>query len=213
MKTVLFDFDMTLVDSAPAITYCMNRLAEEAGLRRCSEEEVRATIGLPFREALIELWGDYDPEWPEIYRSRLRGEEHPRLSLMEGARQLLAYCRDEGIATAIVTNRHHAGKAAGAIGLNDAVDLVIGLEEGVAAKPSPAMLELALHRLGGEKESACYVGDTAIDMRTAVAGGVPGIGVATGATGRDDLAEAGAAVVVDSLLELVPFPEPAPQTG
>ena len=48
-------------------------------------------------------------------------------------------------------------------------------------------------------KATAYVGDTPPDMAAAVQGGVRAVGVATGSFSREDLAGAGAEVVLDSL--------------
>lgn len=54
-KGVLFDFDMTLVDSSWGITSAMNALARAVGLPRVSRRRVLRTIGLPLERAWFEL--------------------------------------------------------------------------------------------------------------------------------------------------------------
>ena len=56
IKAIIFDFDMTLVDTSHAIAYAMNRFAEIMGLRKVSYDEVLATIGLPMEKSLSVLW-------------------------------------------------------------------------------------------------------------------------------------------------------------
>lgn len=56
IKAIIFDFDMTLVDTSRAIAYAMNRFAEIMGLRKVSYDEVLATIGLPMEKSLSVLW-------------------------------------------------------------------------------------------------------------------------------------------------------------
>ncbi len=48
-----------------------------------------------------------------------------------------------------------------------------------------------------------YVGDSPTDMRTAIAAGMTPVGVSWGFRTRDELAEAGASVVLDHPLELL----------
>ena len=57
ITAVIFDFDMTLVDSAHAVTECMNMLADDKGMRRVSEYEMRALIGLPLEDEWRKLCG------------------------------------------------------------------------------------------------------------------------------------------------------------
>ena len=79
--------------------------------------------------------------------------------------------------------------------------MIIGLEDVTHAKPDPEPLLTALSRLGVEPAQAVYVGDTDIDMKTAAAAGVRGIGVTTGNFGAEQHLAAGAWRVCDSLAE------------
>ncbi|MGH3221450.1 MAG: HAD family hydrolase, partial [Streptosporangiaceae bacterium] len=66
--------------------------------------------------------------------------------------------------------------------------------------------ELFSHVHGPEKaavlsriNAAAYVGDTPPDMAAAIAAGITAVGVATGSFGRQELSDAGAEVLLDSL--------------
>jgi phosphoglycolate phosphatase-like HAD superfamily hydrolase len=59
--------------------------------------------------------------------------------------------------------------------------------------------------VGVDGEGVLYVGDTDIDMATAVAASVKGVGMTTGNFDRSGLIEAGAWTVLDDLAELCPL--------
>lgn len=202
MGAVLFDFDMTLVDSSHAITHCMNGLAESRGLRLLTREEVLSTIGLPIEEAWRVLWGRYDPAWTEEYRARFRGVEQSLLRSFPGTVSVLRSLRERDIRTGVVSNRRFARVAVEATGLVPLADVVVGLEDVERPKPDPQSVLLALDRLGVPPEAAAYVGDTDIDMATARAAGTLGVGMTTGAFDRAGLLAAGASLVLDDLREL-----------
>jgi phosphoglycolate phosphatase len=199
LRAALFDFDMTLVDSAGAIAHCMNLLAQRAGLRPLSREEVLATIGLPIETAWGRLWGRYDPDWTRIYREEFRQAEHERLRPMPGAVEALDLLRASGVRTGLVTNRRYPRDVTALVGLADRLDLILGLEDVPRPKPDPSALVLALERLGASPEEAFYAGDTDIDMRAAAAAAVPGLGVAAGHFSREALIEAGGTWAIGSL--------------
>ena len=54
-KAILFDFDGTLVDSAPAIVKTMEQTFFLLGVTVPEERAMRATIGLPLATALQQL--------------------------------------------------------------------------------------------------------------------------------------------------------------
>jgi HAD superfamily hydrolase (TIGR01509 family) len=71
------------------------------------------------------------------------------------------------------------------------------------AKPAPDLLLAGARQLGVEPADVWYVGDARWDMLAAVAAGMMPVAVLTGATGADELREAGAAIVVPTLAELL----------
>jgi phosphoglycolate phosphatase-like HAD superfamily hydrolase len=65
------------------------------------------------------------------------------------------------------------------------------------------LIQAALDKAGtGGKEDAVLVGDTTWDIEAAKKAGVPTVAVRTGGFGRDELEEAGAVAVFDSVAEL-----------
>jgi HAD superfamily hydrolase (TIGR01509 family) len=69
-----------------------------------------------------------------------------------------------------------------------------------ATKPEPDLVEAALEKAGTRE--AVMVGDTVWDCEAAARAGVPTIAVLSGGFGRDELASAGAAEVLESVADL-----------
>ena len=57
---------------------------------------------------------------------------------------------------------------------------VFGQREGVPAKPSPDVVLEILSQTGCEKEDTLYIGDSNVDMQTAINAGVDACGVSWG---------------------------------
>lgn len=202
IKAVVFDFDMTLMDTSYIITECTNLLAGRYGLRRVTREEMLTVIGLPIADSWIALWGRFEEEWLEHYRAHFRGVEQAGFREFPGTREVPARLREAGVRTGVASNRRFAASALEQSGIAPLFDAVVGLEDVTNPKPHPEPILTALSRLGVEPREAAYVGDTDIDMRTAAAAGVMGIGVTTGNFGADALISAGALAVCASLREI-----------
>jgi HAD superfamily hydrolase (TIGR01509 family) len=71
-----------------------------------------------------------------------------------------------------------------------------------ATKPQPDLIHAALERAGGSASDAVMVGDTPWDIRAARRASVPTIAVRTGGFGVDELQEAGAVAVFESVSAL-----------
>ncbi|MDR1915578.1 MAG: HAD family hydrolase [Synergistaceae bacterium] len=202
VKAVLFDFDMTLMDTSHIITECTNLLADRYELRRVTRDETLAVIGLPILDSWAALWGRFEDEWLDYYRTNFRGMEHNGFREFPGTRDVPARIRDAGIKTGVVSNRRFAASAVEQSGIGAYFDVVIGLEDVSNPKPHPEPILMALESLGIEPHGAVYVGDADIDMRTAVAADVIGIGVTTGNFGASELLSAGASHACASLDEI-----------
>lgn len=203
IKAIIFDFDMTLVDTSHAIAYAMNRFAEIMGLRKVSYDEVLATIGLPMEKSLSVLWQGAKPEWLDIYSSECRPLEYEKMRPFPGVPETLKALKDRGLKLAITSNRRSVKKAIDHLGLGEYFDLVLGLEEVNIPKPEPYILLEAIESLGVGRDQVAYVGDTVIDMITAKNAGIVGIGVTTGPSSEEELVEAGAFLVLSSVNDVL----------
>jgi HAD superfamily hydrolase (TIGR01509 family) len=71
-----------------------------------------------------------------------------------------------------------------------------------STKPAPDLVSAALDRVGGSSDDALMVGDTPWDVEAAAKAGVKTLAVRTGGFGVDELNDAGAAAVFESVNEL-----------
>ena len=204
-EAVLLDFDMTLVDSVPAILEATNRFAADLGLKPVTRDLLLASIGLPLEDTWVAFWGGYQPDWPRIYQERYKDLETRGFRLFPDTIEVLETLRAAGIKTAVVTNRWMAPLAVANAGLDGYFDAVVGADDAPRPKPFPDPLWRALELLGVDRSRAVYAGDTAIDMRAAVAAGIDGVGVATGPAGETELIRAGAKWVVGRLTGIPPI--------
>lgn len=203
IRTVLFDFDMTLVDSSRGITDCMNSVAIKMGLPSVSRDQVMGIIGIPLEKGLHSLWGDYDEAWLAEYRRIFRETEYAGIVPFAGTVPMLKELRSMGIKVGVATNRQIAEPVVRAVGLYDMLDLVMGLGNEFRPKPEPDMVLAAMDRLDGRSGETVYVGDTDIDMKTARSANMRGIGVTTGNFSSSSLRDAGAWRIVNEIALLV----------
>ena len=199
IAAAMFDFDLTLMDTSHAITGCTNLLAERYGLRSVTRDEMLKLIGLPIADSWVALWGEWKEEWLECYRRNFRAMEHAGFREFPDTRSAIGRLRANGVGTAIVTNRNNAVMAAEECGIARLFDVIIGADDVSHPKPHPEPVLTALSRMNAEAGRAFYTGDTDIDMKTAVAAGVTGIGVTTGNFGADALIASGAAFACPNL--------------
>lgn len=202
ISAVLFDFDMTLVDSSYSIHHCTNLLARHLGFEEVSREKVLSAIGLTIEDSWRMFWGDFRQDWADYYRANYREEEQARLKFFPNTLETLKKLRSLGVKVGVVSNRRFAKRPVEFMGLNPILDVVVGLEDVEHAKPKPDSLLKGFEILGVSPSYGIYVGDTDIDMMTSLAAGSCGIGMTTGNFDKLALKQAGAWKVMDDLGEI-----------
>lgn len=207
-KAVLFDLDGTLLDTLGDITAASNAILARHGRAPCTEEEMRAFIGNGARSQLRRAWKG---EVEEALLDRALEEYRPyyaahleRTVPYPGVPGLLRTLREEGVRTAVVTNKPALPTARLCEGLLDGLlDAAVGETPERAKKPAPDMAEEAMRRLGVRREDCVFVGDSEVDVLTARACGIPCCGCTWGYRDRDALLAAGAELLADTPEELL----------
>ena len=209
---VLLDLDGTLVDSAPDLAASVNTVLERRGLDPHSLDAVKQMIGNGMRKLIEralrarnevptedELNSRY-AELLQIYEDNLTN----LTTKMPGADALLDRLSEEGIKSAVVTNKPGllARKMVEHFGWETKVGCVVGGDGNIARKPAPDMLHFACNVLDVSSTRAVMVGDSATDVRSAVAAKMPAIVVRGGYTSTS-VEALGATMVVDSLSQVI----------
>ncbi len=88
------------------------------------------------------------------------------------------------------------------LGVADDIEALTTAADVEESKPEPDLLGTTLDRLPGV-EHAALVGDTVYDVQSAARAGLSCIGVRSGGISTAELLDAGAALVVDSLQDLI----------
>ena len=82
-------------------------------------------------------------------------------------------------------------------------DAVQGQTEAVPRKPDPVGVRAILKKLNLKAEDCLYVGDTNVDMMTAHAAGIFGVGVLWGFRTREELEQNHADAIVNTPAEIL----------
>ena len=188
MRPVGFDLDMTLINSRPAILTSFAEVARETATA-IDLDAVDRRLGIKLDDELA-FW------FPQgqvtmaavVYRRHYLRLAERMTTVLPGAREALAAVRAAGRRVVIITAKHPVSVEPSLRATGLSVDELFTLVHG----PEKAAV---LRRL----KAAAYVGDTPPDMTAAVQAGVRAVGVATGSFTGEDLAGAGAEVVLDSL--------------
>jgi HAD superfamily hydrolase (TIGR01509 family) len=123
---------------------------------------------------------------------------------MDGSRDLIERLKREGH-TVVLASSAKQDEVDHYLDLLDARELVDAWTSSAdveATKPEPDLVKSALEKAGGEDGQAVMIGDTPWDIEAAKRAGVPTLAVRTGGFGVDELREAGALDVFESVAEL-----------
>ena len=131
--------------------------------------------------------------------AELIGEVEP----MAGARGLIEDLREEGHSVVLASSAK-ADEVDHYLNLLDARELVDAWTTSAdveRTKPEPDLIRAALEKAGG-RGPAVMIGDSVWDVKAATAAGIPTLAVLTGGFSEEELKEAGAVDVFESLVEL-----------
>ena len=79
---------------------------------------------------------------------------------------------------------------------------IFGQREGIPVKPHPQIVEDILAIVPAKKEEVIYIGDSGVDMQTALNAGVESIGVTWGFRPREELMQHSPSHIVDTAQEI-----------
>ena len=189
-----FDLDMTLIDSRPGIEATLTELSRQTGVH-IDAELVANRLG-PTLETELAEWYPAEDVVPAADRFRELYVELgvPGTTLLPGAQDAVAAVREVGGRTLVVTAKYEPNAVLCLAHVGLEVDHVFGWLYGPAKGA-----KLAEH--GAE----VYVGDTPPDMTGAHVADAVAVAVTTGPHTSDELVDAGAHVVLGSLVEFRPW--------
>ena len=202
-EAVLFDLDGTLTDTLEDLKNSVNFALSQFGFPERSIDEVRSFVGNGVRRLVfLSVPEGTDEKTAEdclaVFKAYYKEHSLVNTKPYDGIIPMLERLRKNGFRMAVVTNKmDSAAQDIVRIFFDGLIDAAVGQIDGVAQKPEPDGIFLALEKLGVEKEKSLYVGDSEVDCKTAENAGRPCIGVSWGFRGRSVLEANGAAAVID----------------
>ncbi|MBO5158731.1 MAG: HAD-IA family hydrolase [Lachnospiraceae bacterium] len=207
--TVIFDLDGTLLNTLEDLADGVNHVMEENGYPKRTLEEVRLFVGNGIRRLMEQavpesVTGDEFERVFEEFRSYYTEHCQIKTRAYDGIMQLLDTLKKQGYAMAIVSNKNHAAVCElNEIYFKEYIKVAIGQKDGIRKKPAPDTVIQALKKLGKEKETAIYVGDSEVDFATAKNSGMDCALVTWGFRTKNELAEFEPTVFIDQPEELL----------
>lgn len=210
-KAIVFDLDGTLTDTLADLKNSVNHALSEFGFPARSLEEIRSFVGNGVRRLIYLSVPENTPDEVsekclDVFKAYYKDHSCVETKPYDGIIEMLSELKSRGIKTAVVTNKmHEAAVDIVKFFFDGLIDVTIGQIDGVAQKPQPDSVFLALQKLGVSKDNAAYVGDSEVDCMTAQNAGIPCIGVTWGFRDREILENNGAQFIVDMPKQILVF--------
>jgi len=216
-RTILFDLDGTLIDSAPDLAGAANDLRRTRGLDIVAYEKLRPLVGSGARGMIGGAFGMAPGDAGfEALRDEFLARYAQRLlqqtSIFAQVATLLDRLDALHLRWGIVTNKalRYAEPVAAGLGLLARAAVLIGGDSTPFSKPHPAPLLEAARRIGAEPEHCVYVGDDHRDVVAGRAAGMRTLAAGWGYLGQGEAIDAwGADAVIEQPLALLHWLEVA----
>lgn len=204
---LFFDLDGTLIDSAEGIFHSLNYALEEMDRTRLDEATLRTFIGPPLRESLMRIGlNSSDTEKAvSLYQEEYARKGKELVTVYPGIAEVLAQLAEtKHLFIATSKPEYFAKQILDQIGLAQYFTGIYGADLAGSRSAKAAVLAYALTEAQvSSKEAAVMIGDRKHDILGAKANGLESIGVLYGFGEQEELASAGANLIVAETTDLL----------
>ena len=209
-KFEIFDFDGTIVDTGPGITNAVGHALERLGLGRNTLEFRKRFVGPPLTGAFEEYCGiDHDSAvraveyFREYYVDRGIHEAEPYEGIPDAVRSL----SESGRILSVASSKPmvFVEQLLERFGIRDCFSVVLGSGLDGSLTDKSEAVKLVVSKLGASSHDCVMVGDRRFDIIGAKTNGLFSVGVSYGYGSYEELEEAGADRIVNSVEELREF--------
>jgi phosphoglycolate phosphatase len=212
-RAAIFDLDGTLLDTLEDIADSMNYILRANEFPTHPVEAYKLYIGDGARNLIIRALPPQARDDQTIeqnlraFREQYGQNWDQKSKPYPGIPDLLNTLTNRRIRLAVLSNKPDEFTQACVSKLlsNWDFELAIGLGAGLPAKPDPAGATLIAKQLDLKPEECCFFGDTNVDMETAKAAGMFGVGVLWGFRGRAELESSGAKAIISTPTEALKY--------
>ena len=212
-KLVIFDLDGTLLDTIADLAESANHALKQLGYPTRDVEKIRTFVGNGVNKLLFRALPDEEKTEENMIRMRTHfvpyyDAHNADLSApYPGIVALLEELQAKGLRMAVASNKYQEATVKLVKHYFPMIDFVevLGQREGINVKPDPTIVFDILKKAGVSKEETLYVGDSGVDMQTAINAGVDAIGVTWGFRPRTELEDFHPMGLIDQAEELLGF--------
>lgn len=213
-KYFLFDLDGTLTDPKEGITTCVQYALHSLGIEEPDLDRLESFIGPPLKDSFMEFYG-MDEEQAQAavkkYRERFNDKGLYENEIYPGIAPMLQMLSEKGFRLAVASSKPtvFVEKILEHFGIRQYFKVVVGSElDGSRTSKDQVVME-ALRQLFGAKpilyHEVYMIGDRRFDVEGTRAMKVESVGVTYGYGGMEELREAHADYIVESVEELREF--------
>ncbi len=208
-KTVIFDLDGTLIDSLEDIAVCMNQVLEELNLPVHKIDAYKYFVGGGISILVDNALNGYSEDIKEAVTKRFKiiydQKLHLKTKPYDGIYELLDELVKLDCNIGILSNKPHEFTIAYANSLFSKYNIkeVHGQKSDVPKKPDPIAAINIANSFKVPCEEVYFIGDTMVDMQTAVNARMIGVGVLWGFRDEEELLENGAKFMIKHPLDLL----------
>lgn len=208
IRTMLFDLDGTILDTNELIIRSFLESLKGSVSEDFGRDHIIPSMGQPLGDQMKLFSGLEDvSNLVAAYREvnlRLHDE---LVKSFDYVNEVLEKLHRDGVRIGVVTTKMRLTTEKGLkfTGLSDYIDAIVTIDDVTHAKPHPEPVLMAMQLLDADPATTIMVGDSTVDMQSAVAAGAIAVGVAWSLKGGQILRDAGAAYVIDDMRELYAF--------
>jgi N-acetyl-D-muramate 6-phosphate phosphatase len=219
LRTVLFDLDGTLLDTAPDLAAALNAVLREQGRPALPFDDIRPVVSHG-TTGLLGLGFGLRPGEDEFESLRQRlltiyaADLSRHTRLFPGMDQVLDHIEAQGMNWGVVTNKPSwlTEPLMANLGLSERAACIVSGDTTPQRKPDPEPMLHACHLAGSEAAQCIYIGDAERDIEAGRRAGMKTLAASFGYIGSDeDIAAWGADGIVDTpadILAWLTHPEP-----
>ena len=212
-KLVIFDLDGTLLDTIADLAESANYALKQLDYPTHPVDAIRTFVGNGINKLLERALPAHEQTEENIMRMRSHFVPYYDIHNADlstpypGIVSLLEDLQAKGILIAVASNKYQKATVKLVKQYFPNIDFVeiLGQREGINVKPDPSIVFDILQKADVSKEDVLYVGDSGVDMQTAINAGVDAVGVTWGFRPRAELESFRPMGLIDKAEDLLEF--------
>ena len=212
-KLVIFDLDGTLLNTIADLAESANYALKQLDYPTHPVDAIRTFVGNGINKLLERALPAHEQTEENIMRMRSHFVPYYDIHNADlstpypGIVSLLEDLQAKGILIAVASNKYQEATVKLVKQYFPNIDFVeiLGQREGINVKPDPSIVFDILKKADVSKEDVLYVGDSGVDMQTAINAGVDAVGVTWGFRPQAELESFRPMGLIDKAEDLLEF--------